>query len=183
MRSCYVNEGFGVVSSDFVVFGEPAIAVQPCESALYDPAPGKDLEPIVDSFDDFNLGHPAQTKILHPFEERARIAAISPDLAQPAKLPRPLKKKLCSIAVLQTGGMHTDTKQQSHRVYQKMSFSSHDLLARIKAALSGLASHLNALAVDNRGRGGFFFPLLIRTRSRNASLSLCQTPPRCHLAK
>jgi len=59
-------------------------------------------------------------------------------------------------------------KDESEGVYQKVSFSSVDLLASVIAAFSGLLSHFNALAVDDRSAWGFFFPLATLTRSLNA---------------
>jgi hypothetical protein len=66
---------------------------------------------------------------------------------------------------LDGGGMHVDGEQQAEAIYQNVSFSSQHLLPRIKTTLSGLASSFNALAIEGRCRGCFFFRLS-RARDR-----------------
>ena len=63
--------------------------------------------------------------------------------------------------------MNDHGKEESEGVYQKVSFSSVDL-ASVIATFSGLLSHFNALAIDDRSAWGFFFPLATLTRSLNA---------------
>src|SRR5579864_1930220 len=142
---------------DFIVLGEAAIPAQPGEGALHNPSTREHLETSCRFLNDLDFGVSAKSEFSEPGLKRSCVAAVSPNLSQPAETESPLQEKFGSIPVLQAGGMHADHQDQSQRVYQEMSFSSHDLLACIKAALSGLASHLNALAVNGRSRWGFFF--------------------------
>ena len=108
--------------------------------------------------------------LLHPAGELvAGVAAVGPvefefgerfvDLIQHERGP---------IAVLHVGGVDAHLEDQAIGIHQQMAFASHDLLARIVAAHSAPASRAHALAVQDRGRGGFFLPLWIRAASRSA---------------
>jgi len=161
---------------DFIVLGEAPVGAQPGKGSLYNPAMWKHLEPGGRLLDDLNVSGLADAHLLEPFQQVARISSIGPNLSQPAEPGSLFQEQLGSVSVLYASGVNADSQNQTQGIYQKMSFSSHDLFACIKAALSGLASHLNALAVNGRSRRGFFFPLLVRTRSRRASLICCHTP-------
>ena len=60
-------------------------------------------------------------------------------------------------AILHVRRMDAPLEDQPIGVRQPMTFASRDLLARIVAAHSAPASRAHALAVQNRGRRGFFY--------------------------
>lgn len=64
-----------------VVFAQPPPAVEPTESALYNPTAWKNLKayPIVATLDD--LQRPT-THPLHPFDQFTAIPPVGPDQAQ-----------------------------------------------------------------------------------------------------
>ena len=142
---------------DFIVLGKAAIGAQPGECSLHDPTVREQFESTGRFLDDLNVSGLANAHRLEPFQQAAGISSIGPYLAQPAEPGRLFQEQLGSLSVLDASGVNADSQDQAQGIYQKMSFSSHDLFACIKAALSGLASHLNALAVNGRSRRGFFF--------------------------
>lgn len=163
-----VNGGFGMFGLSFIILSQPAVTTQPGERTLDQPAFGQDFETGSDAFDNFDLQPALRDEPLDPVQELARVSAIGEDLSHPAKVQQGRQQELGAVTILQGGAMHHDGENQSQSVDQEVSFSSVDLLASIIAAFSGLLSHFNALAVDNRSARGFFFPLARRTPSRSA---------------
>lgn len=106
----------------------------------------------------------------HPLDEGSGVSAIGPDPADPAEgllqraqdLPGP-------IPVLDRGWVNHAEEHESKRVHEYMPLPSLNLLSCIIAANSAVASSLDALRVDDRGRRGFFFPLRKRTYPRSWS--------------
>ena len=183
-RGGEIDHGLGVSGLDFVVLGETPKVTEPGESAFDDPALGQHHEAMrVDSVHDVGGEFAVARQRRHPVEEASGVIAVYEDGLQPAKLEQKRLQQFRSVAVLQSGLMHHATQNQPEGIHQEMPFSSADFLARIEAALSGLANHLNALAVDDRSGRGFFLPAFSRTRSRSVALSCCHTPSACHFAK
>ena len=158
-----INGRFGMVGPAFVVFGEPTVATEPSKGALNNPTFGQDLEARVGAFDDFQLKSAPGNQVADPLQELSRIASVGKNLAHPAEAQQGGQQEFRSIAILERGTVDDDRKDQSEGIYQKVSFSSVDLLASVIATFSGLLSHFNTLAVDNRSGRGFFFPPLTRT--------------------
>jgi len=162
----------------FIVFAQAAGTTEPGEGAFDDPATRQQLEvgKLGAVFDDFQAGAAARAQGTHPIDERAGIAAVGPDAAQPAEAgAQGREQQPGPIAILNVGRMDADQKNQSQGIDQNMPLSARHLLASIVAANSSLLSCAHALRVKNRSRGGFFFPTLRRTASRNASLSRAHT--------
>ena len=146
----------------FIVFTQAAGAAEPSEGAFDDPATRQQLEvgKLGAVFNDFQAGAAAWAQGTHPIDERAGVAAVGPDAAQPAEASaQGGEQQPGAIAVLNVGRMHADQKNQPQGIDQNVSLSSRHLLASIVAANSSLLSCSHALRVKNRSRRGFFFQL------------------------
>jgi len=152
---------------NFIVFGEPTEVAKPTEGSFDDPTLGKEMKAlgIFRSFNDLHTQFSFSRKFLHPASKFSSVAPVYKDHLKPSKEEKERSEKLCAVAVLNIGRVNHDSEYQPHRINQKVSFSSHDLLSRIESTLAWLANHFNALAVDDRSRGSFFFELLTRTFS------------------
>ena len=157
-----------MLSFAFVIFGQTAITTKPGKGALYDPTLRQDFETRCVALDDFESESPARNQGGRPFQELTSISSIGEDFAHPAKVEQGGEQEFRAIAVLHSSAVNDDGKDEAKSVYQKVSFSSVDLLASVIATFSGLLSHFNTLAVDDRSAWGFFFPARTLTRSLNA---------------
>lgn len=157
-----------MLSLAFIIFGQTAITTKPGKGALNHPTLGQDLESRSVAFDDFEGETPAGNQGGRPFEKLAGISSIGEDFAHPAKIEQGGEQKFRAVAVLHSRAVNDNGKDETEGVYQKVSFSSVDLLASVIATFSGLLSHFNTLAVDDRSAWGFFFPPRTLTRSLNA---------------
>lgn len=151
-----------------IVFGQAAIAAKPSKGALDHPAFGKNLEAGSVAFDDLKSEAPAGDQGGCPFEKFTSISSVGEDFTHPAKIEQGGKQQLGTIAILHPRTVDDNGKHEAKSVYQKVSFSSVDLFASVIATFSGLLSHFNTLAVDDRSAWGFFFPLPTLTRSLKA---------------
>ena len=145
---------------DLVVFGEAAEVAEPGEGAFDDPTLGEHHEAVrMDSLhhQSGELAVPGQRR--DPVEKAPGVTAIQEDSLQSAVAEQKRLQQFGPVTVLQAGLVHHAAQNQPEGVHQQMPFSSAYLLARIEAALSGLANRFNALAVDDRGGRGFFSPL------------------------
>ena len=157
-----------MLSLAFIIFGQTTIATKPGKGALNHPTLWQDLEARGVAFDDLEGETPAGDQRSGPFEEFPGISSIGEDFAYPAKVEQGGEQEFRAIAVLHSSAVNDDGKDEAKSVYQKVSFSSVDLLASVIATFSGLLSHFNTLAVDDRSAWGFFFPARTLTRSLNA---------------
>lgn len=174
-----IDEGFGRRYGMLIVFTESAKAAEPGEGAFDDPASGQQFEVMQRRrvFDDFQSEPTPRPKSAHPFDQPASVAAVRPDAAQPAEaVTQGREKQARSIAILNIGRVDADQQDQSQGIDQKMSLSSHHLLASIVSTNSALLSCAHTLRVEDRSRGGFFLPAWSRTASRSASFSRAQIP-------
>lgn len=181
-----IDKRFGRRDRMLIVFAESASAPEPSESALHDPAPRQDFEAMECGvvFDDFQPGPACGTQIAHPLDQRARVSSVGPDAAQPAEaVTQGREQQTRPIAILNVGRVDADQENQAQRIDQKMSLSSHHLLASIVSTNSALLSCAHTLRVEDRSRGGFFLPTLIRTASRRASFNRAHTPSFFQCAK
>lgn len=115
------------------VAGEAAVAADPSDGALDDPALGQHDEFVfVTATDDLDLpsaGAGDGGRHLRPL-----IACVADDALdegeQSARLPQ---QRLGAVAVLHVGGMHDHREQQTERVGQQVALAPDDLLARVVA--------------------------------------------------
>ncbi len=163
----------------FVVFAEATRTTEPGEGTFHDPAPRQHFEAMERRlvFDDLQPGAARGTQTAPPLDQRAGVSSVSPDAPQPAE-PSALRREqqACPIPILNVGWVDADQQNQSQRIDQKMSLSSHHLLASIVSTNSALLSCAHTLRVEDRSGGGFFLPALIRTASRSASFNCAHTP-------
>ena len=166
------DERLAVRRMVFIIFGEASIIGKPAKGSFHDPALGQDFEGVERmAFNHLQAQTAAGKQSLEPLAESfAGITSIDPDQAQPAKRRRELPQHQArAVAILNVGRVNHHRQNQTQRIHQEMSLSSHDLFARIVAAHSSVVRYLNALAVEDRSGRGFFFPLLSRTASRKES--------------
>jgi len=166
------DESLAVGGVVFIVFGEATIIGKPAEGSFHDPALGQDLESVeLRALDHFQAQTTARQQRFEPLAERVTgIASVDPDQTQPTEGQfQLLEHQASALAILNVGGMNDHGQNQTQRIHQEMSFSSHDLFACIVAAHSSVVRYLNALTVEDRSGRGFFFPLLSRTASRKVS--------------
>ena len=163
----------------FVVLTESARTAEPGERTFDHPTPGQDFETVGggDVLDDLQARAASRAQGASPLDERARVASVGPDAAQPTETsPQGREQQTSAVAILEVGRVHADQQNQSQRIDQKMSLSSCHLLASIVATNSALLSCAHTLRVEDRSRGGFFLPAWTRTASRKASFSRAHTP-------
>src|SRR5690606_39630104 len=166
-----IDEGFGVLNFHLVVADQATGLDEPAEGALNDPSFRQNLEAlhVVAALDDLQVDLAMAFHPRHLADEFPGIAAIRPDLLEPAVGGGENgQQQTGTIPVLHVGGRDPQREDEAEGVYQDVSLSSCNFLTRIKATKSGLASCANALAVDDRSGRGFFFPSLSRARSRMA---------------
>ena len=115
---------------DLPISGKAAVAAEPSEGAL----------------DDSTLG-------------LEREAAVGPDEAQPAN-HHAVKSRVFAPPQSWIAAEWTKTASNSPRLStKKCHFRPKDIRSRIKPTLCALASSFNALAIEGRCRGCFFFGL------------------------
>ena len=164
--------------AELVVLAETAVLSQP-KVRLDHPAPRQDVETFCASLRRTVQAQRALPKAFghQPAEFISGVTAVGPDEFEFGQWRVDLiKNQRGPVAILHARGVHADLQNQALGIHQQMAFAAHDLLSRIVAAHSAPASRPHALAIQDRGRGGFFFPLLIRAASRNASWSFQGSP-------
>lgn len=138
----------------FVVATESAIAPQPTEGPLHDPASRQYLEGVkVGALYNFDRAAPQPAG---PLQQRSGVAAIGPDMfdASTSFLAEEGSQQLLgAIPVLNVRRQDQDPEHQADCVDQDVAFTSVDLLARIVTPLVAGLGTLGALAVDDRSPG------------------------------
>ena len=124
----------------------------------------------VATLDDLQAHAPVRQKPFAPTHQFSRVTAVGKNASQPTKtLQKHRQDQLRAVTILDRRRMNDYVQDQTQRINQEMSLSSHDLLSRIIAAHSSVVRCFNALRIDDRSSRGFFFPLRSRTRSRRES--------------
>jgi len=138
-----VNPGFGAGDRSLEILGQAAVSIEPSEGLFDDPSPGEQLKSgrVSGAFDDLD-------RPLAEFDEGvaqigAVIDAVGEEMAQPGKqLVNSLDDKPSTIAILDIGGVHLGTDQQTASISHNVTLATFDLLGRIiptrPAALGGL---------------------------------------------
>lgn len=133
MGHCYVDKCLAGARQQIIVLSQTAITSQPSKGALDHPATGQHTEAFLIGRLLNNLKRQALFG-LGPLNQLAAVAAIGPDMLQTRKgALAALQNELGAIAILNTGRMDFDLKHQAVRIYEKMSLTSFDMLARIIA--------------------------------------------------
>lgn len=122
---------------------------------------------LLAALDDLQAQTAPGPELLDPLHEFAGVTSIGKNAAQPTKAAlEHCQDQPGSVPVLDGGRMDHDVENQTQRIHQEVSLASQCLLACIVAAHSSVVRYFNALRIDNRSGGGFFFPLWRRTWSR-----------------
>jgi hypothetical protein len=149
-----VDHGFASVGLSFVVATESPITSQPTEGTLYDPASRQHFECMkLGSFHDLDC---AAANSPCPVHQRARIAAVGPDMFDAVAGPlaqRQRQQLLGGISILNIGGQHHHRDDQSDCIDQDVAFAPIDFLAGIVTPLVADLGAFDALAVDDTSTG------------------------------
>jgi len=164
-----IDHGFAAGGELFVVLAQAAVAAEPPEGALNDPALGQHDKacPVVGTLDD--LQDAAQEGV-SPGDQTPAVGAVGPDFAEAGEVPlHPCQDELGTGAILDVGRMHHHREYQSQGVDGDVTLAPGDQLAAIEAAdppfsvvLTVWESRTAALGVGSR-------PALTRTLSRRQS--------------
>ena len=127
------DEGCGDAGVALVVAAEAAVAADPAERALDDPALGQHDEAAdISALDDL------QVPRARPRDQRphlgAGIAAVGDNALDEREAPPRLSQQcLGAVAVLDVGGVHVDVQEEALRVDEDVALAPDDLLAGIVA--------------------------------------------------
>src|SRR6266446_100932 len=109
-----VNPGFGAGDRSLEILGQAAVSIEPSEGSFDDPSPWEQLKAcsVSGAFDDFN--RPVAELDEGLAQVGAMINAVGEEMAQPGKqLVDGLDDKPGTIAILDIGGVHLSTDQQT----------------------------------------------------------------------
>jgi hypothetical protein len=126
-------EGSDGASVAFEVAGEAAVAANPSEGSLDDPALGQDDELVqFGALDDLHDPTARPHGGLH--HPRSLITSVGEDALDEGKEAAcaSIKHKPRPIAVLQVGGMDDDAQEEAERIDEDVPPAPRDLLARIE---------------------------------------------------
>ena len=121
----------------FVILGDAAIAAEPRESSLDDPATWQDDKAfqVVTALDDFEAQH--RNFGNGGFDLPCVVAIVRPDQFEPGKAVADfIEDKPCAIAVLDAGGMNDGPQRQAFGVDKGVNLSPLDLLTGVIAYLA-----------------------------------------------
>ena len=119
----------------FVVFAQAAIAIQPSECSLHNPAQGQDGEPLGRIAAPDNIDRPTG-KLLDPGFELPGIASIGPDFFQARTVESDLvDNHLPAVAILYAGRMDDRADDQPQGVDQHVALAPLYLFSRVITAL------------------------------------------------
>jgi len=112
---------------------QAAVAADPRERALHDPAFGENLEVMeIGALDDLEL--PASRGCNGGLHLRSLIAAVAIDQFDEGKQPTcATQHGDGAVAILHVGGMNDDAQEKAERVDEDVALAARNLLARIKA--------------------------------------------------
>ncbi len=126
----HINPGFGGVRPGLVVFAEAAVASQPGESPLHDPALGQHREALGLRVFTHDVQRPGGG-FRHPGLQGSGVPAVGPQQAQVGKQARhPLQDQFSSIPVLDIRGVHHHGPQPALRVHYDVAFTPFYLFCR-----------------------------------------------------
>jgi hypothetical protein len=150
-----VDQGCRAGLGGFVITHASPVVHQPAEGALHDPAPGQDFEPRGGggTFDDLHdqLGPKASDPLGEGF---AGVTTIYPQDTQPGEpAQHPPQQQLGTVAFGGVGRGYDPAEDQPQSIHQQMALAAFDSFAGIVAHLPAVTSGLDALTVQDGGRG------------------------------
>ena len=156
-----IDRSFGAGRSSFVITDQSALTHQPAKGALHDPASRQHFETrgSIGTFD--NLDRQFGAKLLDPLSEGfAGIATIDPQDAEPSEPAQyAAQDYLRASAFGGAGRRDGNAEHQPQGVHQQMALAAFDPLAGVIAYRAAVTVGLDALAVENGGRGPRAFVL------------------------
>ena len=148
-----MDKGDTAFGQSFIVFAEATIKAKPSEGAFHHPPTGQYGESLLLLRAEDRLKAKAKT-LRNPSLQRAAIGAVNPDETQfLAETAASSEQLPCPIAVRQVGSSDQDGQCESHRIDEKMPFSSCDAFAPIVASHTGRCmASLDSLTIDTASR-------------------------------
>ena len=105
----HVDEVFRGLREEFIVLAKPAVAVEPAECALDNPAFGQDLKAFGRVAAPDNFEFPA-SELFDPSLQLSGVAAIGPEFFQARAVEANLlNQAACPVTVLNVGRVHDHT--------------------------------------------------------------------------
>ena len=144
-----LNHGFTNISPIFIIFAEPAMLIQPCESSFDNPAAGKKKEAFgsLGTCNDFQC--PSEM-FPDPFNNASGISAIRNNCFQSGKsVENSRQQKLYTVSVLNISAVNNDCYYQAENICQNMTFSPVNLFAAVKTVFTAPFRDFDRLAVND----------------------------------
>src|SRR5580765_6516822 len=154
-----MNPSFCAGLRGFVVANQSPVTHQPTESSLHYPASGQYAKALhrIGAFDHFHfqLG----TKVSDRLRKRLpAVSAIDPQPSKPGEAAQhSLQQRLRAVAVGGASRSYHHAKHQAQGVDQHVALAALEALARIVAHTAAVRVGLDALAVQDGGRGAGAF--------------------------
>src|SRR5204862_2085409 len=123
-----VNPGFGAGDRSLEILGQAAVSIEPSEGSLDDPSPWQELKSgrVSGAFD--NLDGPLAEFGEGVTQIGAVIDTVGEEMAQPRKqLMDSLDDKPGTIAILDIGGVHLGTDQQTGSIGHNVTLTAPSL--------------------------------------------------------
>src|SRR6266853_2801988 len=130
-----VNPGFGAGDRSLEILCQAAVSIEPSEGSFDNPAAWQQLKAgsVSGAFDDLN--RPVTEFGEGVPQVGAVIDAVGEEMAQPGKqLMDGLDDQHGTIAILDIGGVHLGTDQQTASIGHNVALAAFELLGRIVAA-------------------------------------------------
>jgi len=123
-----VNPGFGAGDRSLEILGQAAVSIEPSKGSFDDPSPWQQLKSgrVSGAFDDFDS--PVAEFGEGVTQVGAVIDAVGEQMAQPRKQPVDgLDDQLGAIAILDIGGVHLGTNQQTASIGHNVALAAPSL--------------------------------------------------------
>src|SRR5271156_954568 len=154
-----VDPGFGARDRSLEVLCQAAVSIEPSKGSFDDPSPWEQLKSsrVSSAFDD--LDGPVAEFSEGGAQVGASVSAVGEEMAQPGKqLVDGLDDKPGTIAILDVGGVHLGTDQQTAGIGHNVTLTAFDLLGRIVTTRPAALGRLDRLTVDDPRRWARFTP-------------------------
>ena len=148
-----MDKGDTTRRQSFIVFAKATIEAEPSEGTFHNPTTGQYGETFLFLRPEDWLKAEAKT-LRNPSLQRAAIGAVNPDETQfLAETAASSEQLPCPVAVRQVSSADQDGQYESHRIDEKMPFSSCDAFAPIVASHTGRCmAGLDCLTIDTASR-------------------------------
>ena len=129
-----LDHGFAGGRQQVVILTQAAVAIEPPEGALHNPALGHDHKPLdgVRALGHLQANWPLRSQPLDPLAQRPGIGPIRPDGPSPRMpMPEALQEPCRAIAGWHAGGRHDHREEQAEGIDEEMPLAAFALVAGI----------------------------------------------------